>query len=537
MEKRAIAGVIVGLALGMGMVAEVKAEKVSISASNNRVTVTVTYDNISALPPNTPPNKIPPVSIEGVGYGFHIFAPGRNDSFTVTVKVEEYSGGSNADAWTLVSPKKPFDLSPGGSQSYTVKKEEDTKNATIYLYNYYIKSSDSGGAKDITVPLGTQATYTAYRAGRLQESNWKVSGHGTTAQVDRKPQIVINRDWFNVDAWYIGSMTIPKLGSYSINAEDCRFATKLTDSGEMTVTDVRADFIDGGSSRGFDDYTGWTLGATDYYARSKKGHCRWPYVSVKVGEIGSSKLRVQPQDFPDSFDIAGSAPLIIESPQNKKAINGTLVEFQTPSTGESTISATHESAEAQLTVVPFKEQTRKVVCIYVITEGAQKPNKPGLSLSMSGLNSVFKQCVTTFESLPSIDVNVPYKKVGDKWSENELTEVRAEVEKTQGVIDLSEEHPDNLHVVLFLRGRAARPRVAACADKSDKFVYLFDDKNINYIPFTFAHEIGHNFGLDDLYNTSTFESGADKYNLMNNTKETRLRYDQWKQVNPNKQGM
>ena len=82
-----------------------------------------------------------------------------------------------------------------------------------------------------------------------------------------------------------------------------------------------------------------------------------------------------------------------------------------------------------------------------------------------------------------------------------------------------------------LRGRQVRhyinSKVKGMGKIGGKHIMIFG--NATYFVSLVAHELGHNLGLGEKYNTSTLENGPDLYNTMNNTwsKSNLFRRDQW----------
>ncbi|MCL2103668.1 MAG: hypothetical protein FWH21_01220 [Kiritimatiellaeota bacterium] len=225
MRKAVATVVVVGMMTGLTMTAEAGSAVntfVQVSCGNNTITVNVDANNKS---------------------DFHIFAPGYRENDTAFVQVSPAS-----PEWQLVKPTSGVQMKGGDKCDYEVKgylDSEGTGAGKIYFHNYFIASSEDGGAKNITVPPKKQVTYTAYRdkdaSGNKAErpSNWTVNGETKISAA----KIVFNRSAWDVPAWYIPTMNTPKPGAYNIKARDWVVPALLHDEGRMTVIGAELNLL------------------------------------------------------------------------------------------------------------------------------------------------------------------------------------------------------------------------------------------------------------------------------------------------------
>ena len=478
---------------------------------------------------------------------FYVFAPKKYlDSDPVYVIVEELAGGTLfLDDKRASSYSQAILMSGSGgtvkwnnewkssykSISYrveNVKMKEDDHHGMIYYYNYYIRPDVLGAdSPTITVPMGQQVKYTVHSCKPDKESDWGVTSGGKTDTSQKgKTEIIFNRTGWKVSDWFIPNKNVPKHGSYAIEAKEIEFGVKspqkLIDNGVMTV--ARTHFKKGAHEWGFDNYTTWEqdFGAEDYY-KTKNGRCKLAYFSVPTGVQGKTVRESTTADITFSFEPSGLSQF---SPPTAKG-SSIPVTFTTASEGS--LAARYQGQEfAQLTVVPFKPQTRKVLVVFVGDADVLSILSTSPAINLDELNKVFKQCVTTFTmQRTTFDYSLPRRK-GNRWSRDDLYNLIEKFLEDDNRRKKVEEHH---HVVFVIYGWDGQAKGILGRGQ-----WLQDDAKFAWIyhhassPTTFAHEIGHNLGLGEKYNTKTRKAGPDEENVMNNLDGDQLRYEQWKQV-------
>lgn len=220
-----------------------------------------------------------------------------------------FSVAAQQPDWVLVTPSSgSLAITPGNSSVWKVKSKlgEDKPDGRIYLWNYHIKA-EGYNAKDITVPFGKTVKYISYEGPNPVNSDWDVSGYGKNDQKNNTDSIIFNRSTWDITEWFTESYSTPKPGVYEIKAH-LTGKPSVNDSGVMTV--VGAEFTENESHNyGFDDYSNWSLGPTDYYkvGTERKGHCTLPYASVRAGDQGMAYLTVDPTSNTKEIQISSSA--------------------------------------------------------------------------------------------------------------------------------------------------------------------------------------------------------------------------------------
>ncbi|MCL2103666.1 MAG: matrixin family metalloprotease [Kiritimatiellaeota bacterium] len=443
---------------------------------------------------------------------FHIFAPGKDDDFTVEVTVttswEELvapkPSTKNGISATFTMGAKAKDDATGvvvSGQGYKVKTGEVDKEGEIQFHNFYLQSDFDDFAKDIVVPLGRQVIYTARGNETEKASNWTVGSDGEEETKNYTSQIVFNRDFFDVDAWFIlSTIATPKRGAYSVDAEEMISSIHypseklLTDAGQMTV--FQADFTDA-QPYGFDDFTEWDYYpqpyiSIDYYETIRKGQCRWPYASAQIGYEGTSTLICTLEDA--NLDLSESS--IPEEWFNPKImVGGGGVIFTIPpdpvdptaSREEQTLTANFKGAMvAELTIVPYhkKEITVGIRCVH---EPSWNKNSKEIEGVEDYLNNVYRQaCVkVNVIYLPTMEISFDWDNDGSldfsNWN-------NAEMQAIWNVADNTE-----CDFVIFLVSNFSRPRMDGGMWLGQRygFVSATGWKGL----LSVAHELGHGIGL------------------------------------------
>ena len=479
------------------------------SAANDHLTVSCSLPRVVVTVDNTQ---------------FDVFAPGYTNLFEGDVNVAAING------WTLVDPSAaelPLKMKGGDVEPYAVTRPpEDARAGTIYFHNYCIMSDQDDGAKYIGVAPGVTVKYTAYKNGAKCPSDWTVNGQtkkNTTS-------IIFNRDWWDVPEWLTPSMKTPKPGIYVIDAHDVN-SNVLKDDGEMAV--FGADFVeDGGHIYGFDDYTGWDAGAAGYYSTPKTGRCVWPYASVQVNQWGCSELKIKSWGVNRTFDIECDREGVSYYPET--TIGTARVDFfagvqSYNETGNATLTANYDGVNlAQLRIVPFNQQTRKVLVVNV-------NNASSSIVSLSNANDVFKQCVTEFEGTIPSCMQFSYTAAPNVWDLNSRDMLLNAVlnDTTQGVGEIARADTTD-HVILVISGTDIKDnppfRYLGWGQRPGRVVWLYSSATQSD---AFSHELGHNFGLTHVDEGQSNENLTDKENLMTAREKpgNRLRYEQWKTVN------
>ena len=204
-----------GLAAGMALVAEA-------------AYVTVTCEE-------------PKVIVVPNGNDFNLFAPGFPDTYVTNVIVRAVAG------WEFVpaASELKFEMKGGDKKGYSLKKtsDEPTSSGTIYFHNYFIKSSEAGGAKTNVVPSGTSVTYTARKNNKDCKSDWTITGPDNyNKKIDDSKSIIFNRSFWQITSWFIPPFGTGMAGVYEIKAQDAdkpAYPAYLKDAGEMKVVGVK----------------------------------------------------------------------------------------------------------------------------------------------------------------------------------------------------------------------------------------------------------------------------------------------------------
>ena len=441
-----------------------------------------------------------------------------------------FSVAAQQPDWELVTPANgSLEIKPGTSGVWQVKSQlrEDKPEGKIYLWNYFIKAEEYN-AKNITVPFGKTVTYSAYEGPTKVNSDWDVSGYENSKQKSNTDSIIFSRSFWNITEWFTESYSTPKPGVYEIKA-NLTGNHSVSDSGAMTV--VGAEFTENESHNyGFDDYSNWSLGPTDYYkvGTERKGHCTLPYASVRAGDQGMAYLTVDPTSNTKDIQISSSASENDLALNPETAIATTDFTF-TPALSwfpqTATVTAKMDDTPlAKMEVTSYDLRHYKCLLVPVSRDGI---TGSGVHSSCEKLNFVFKQAIIEFSRDIQKYVYNSFPP-NDEWSDEDLLALA-----TSFVQNNPNAKDDYDFFVFNIEGTyKVRPRSQGCANRNCySFIFSLPIAT-GIIKYLAAHEIGHNFDLDDLYDTDTSEPGPDKDNLMNNSNLDcyKLRKYQWQTI-------
>ena len=421
------------------------------------------------------------------------------------------------DGWELVAPSSgSVSIAVGGTGGWKVKSKlnEDKPEGTIYLWNYYIRA-DVYNAKNITVPFGKEVIYKSYEGENTTASDWLVM----SAWKGNTSSIIFNRGFWGITEWFTESYTTPKPGVYGIHA-NLTGKPWVFDEGEMTV--VGAEFNENESHPyGYDDYSNWSLDPTDYYG-DRKGHCTLPYASVEEGHEGMVNLTVDPDSNTKAINLSSSAPV------SKLALNPETTETTTdvgftPASGwfpqTATVTAKMDDTSlAKLEVTSYDLRQYKCLLVPVCTV---TNSGPGVHSSCSKFNEAFKQAVTEISTAKEYYLysSVPVDYI---WTDSTLNALKESFVRDNPA--LAKKHD---FIMFFVEGTLnGNYRIAGAGERGGIYSVIFNEAAL--LDSVAPHELGHNFGLLDLYDVHV--SGSDLENLMNNLGGKKLRKSQWQTI-------
>jgi hypothetical protein len=448
-----------------------------------------------------------------------------------------FSVSAQPTNWVLVAPASgSLAITPGTSGVWKVKSKlgEDKPDGRIYLWNYYIKA-DGYNAKDITVPFGKTVKYFSYEGPNPVNSDWDVSGFEKSKQKSDTDSIIFNRSSWDITEWFTESYPTPKPGVYEIKA-NLTGKPSVNDSGVMTV--VGAEFTENESHPyGFDDYSNWSLGPTDYYkvGTDRKGHCMLPYASVRDGYAGMSTLVVNPVSNKKNINISSSTSRLEFNPTTvitTRNIGFTAQVGWFSSSGILTAEM-DETTLAELKIKAYRKRDYKCLLVRVGTLDNQEYTYSDLHSSYVKINYVFKQAVVVF-GLQECTFDYPNAPTNAVWSET----ARHALRDYFNLNPPAEINPNEFKCISFMILGRDTGTAAAWGECPGRFSWVYTK---TAYPFVCPHEMGHNFWLDDQYTKEGTVTilGPDTNNLMNSIAEKasvrdsqyRLRESQWDTIN------
>jgi hypothetical protein len=295
----------------------------------------------------------------------------------------------------------------------------------------------------------------------------------------------------------------------------------------MTV--VGAEFTENESHPyGFDDYTNWSLGPTDYYktGTNRRGHCTLPYASVEEGHEGKVNLTVTPASNKKAIHLSSDGQITMNP---ATTIQSAPVAF-TPSSGWFTETATvtakmDDTDLTKLEIVSYKKKNYTCLIVNVISRSTDTPLP--LHSSVTKYNNVFKQAVIEF-SVSIHDQPFVYRLPPQKQG------IWDKVDRDALKVSFASTNPETMamydFVVFSIYGEDRYTYVLGRAGDDEVFCFLYAGLLLGSPDsLTAPHEMGHKFGLSNLYtlNGVTPISGPDWENLMNSTSQKKLRKSQW----------
>ena len=375
---------------------------------------------------------------------------------------------------------------------------------------YNIKSNYDNGARVITVPAGTSITYTAYEGISSKSSNWTVNGNPK----NNETSIIFNRNWWDVSGWFSAGMGTPDPGVYSIVAQPTDYTVSNGENtGEMTVVGAK---FSAGTCSGYDDYTNWNKGASDYYSINKVGYCTKPYISLQDNGNGTANLVLTPTPISESVNITENTSSI-ENLSPTDTMSSTEVSF-TGKLGKGDINTTlRNTTLVSATVCAYKKKATKCFVLKVGRPDNGSYIYPDVHASISKLN-YFDQTLIRVDVTPDT-FNYPNPPANGAWTAGERAALKTYFENNKP-LGFDEAGYKN---IVFMIYNSDSGNALAWSDNTYCWVYSASNSNAPLIP----HELGHNFGLDDQ------QSGPDVDNFMNNVSfsATMLRCAQWDTVN------
>ena len=306
---------------------------------------------------------------------------------------------------------------------------------------------------------------------------------------------------------------------------------------------ITAEFVDPAPpSYGFDDYTNWTPQSA-YYSSDRNGKCDLPFISVKAGQEGKAKLKIQYNTLDTSLNISVDENKITDFPSS--LIHTTTFSFNTSLPGinnnneyekkydaimSAKITGIVDNILAESMIECYLE---KEITVDVVRVNAASPNiNPDFSYiaNQAILNISVAPKEHSINSITTLDNQVQIIDSNTVWN-LEMLEILANSYNMQ--------NDDSTYTMFIIDGIILSisytdingyliPNFLYPEGYSDPTNHVFWVLANRVSTRTSPHELGHCLGLDHRNEDKNALMCQSKYASGNNTQK--LRQDEWDKI-------
>ncbi len=242
----------------------------------------------------------------------------------------------------------------------------------LYIEPSNINMAFGGTAKALTSKINDVKCNSNWSIKRLDSTNTNWTG----SSIGDKASITIGKN---------GDWNLP-VGKYNVSAMK---AQEPLYKAQTAVTIVGGEFREEAVRHlyGFDDYSEWNKGPSDYYG-SRTGSCTLPYASIKSGYMGAVQLVLFPSTFSETVNIPPVNGLVL----SPKTVTGNInnVFFYSPE--EVTLTAKlDDDIIAKLLVIPYRQINKKLLVVLVHDDTTGNDIALPKSISSKVINKVYSQ--------------------------------------------------------------------------------------------------------------------------------------------------
>ncbi len=265
----------------------------------------------------------------------------------------------------------------------------------------------------------------------------------------------------------------------------------VSDNDDTNVVNVSRVLFKKSNSHqyGFDDFTGWSGGASDYYSNNRKGYCTNPHASFPVSRndnenwIGYATMELTPSPVTSPVVVSCEGPALPFSPSSTTSTCTVSFGRKTAQTITNLNASSNSKHMARMEVRCYNTVEKNVRIVRV--NGA--PVTPDFSCFEDQAMLKINATACTY-NITSLTVNGQTVPINDStnWYISTLDALRAEYLSSHNV-------NCNVYLIFIIDGILLDNGITGCTSNDRKVSWVLSSMAGTRIP---AHELGHCLGLE-----------------------------------------